>query len=469
VSWAAAIGHEFDTEIVGRATGMSAGDMLSALDKLERSALLRITSDRSYDFTHDLIRDAAYQMISGPRRTLVHRNIARALRDAHDPQSALAGEIVHHAFLAGDYEMAATAAVAAGRRCLRMFAYAEAVGVARRGLQIAESLAGDTRLDTEMRLLQVIVMARTPIRERAAMAGRVSDVIERARAAGLAKTAALGAQLLAILNEEMSDYGRAADASIQSAEMSRGADSTTAAFLIANTARCLLFLQRDIQRAESLLAEAQAMGIENTELELGWGYLHAHYGRSAEAAPYLERAFMLASRREDHWREWVALARLVTMALEDGHADVALAHCERLRPVAEKMSGGTEGVRTLMLETLSRYAAGLPTDIDAMFEQLRAIDSKSDLAWALAFAAELELGRGEHDRAREHAQQGLLAAEIVGRQSEAVIARAVLDALPGKHNARRARRSDNTNDLTARARKYLKETSHGHPRAGAHL
>jgi predicted ATPase len=40
VSWAAAVGRQFDAEIVGRATGMPAGEMLAALERLGRDSLL---------------------------------------------------------------------------------------------------------------------------------------------------------------------------------------------------------------------------------------------------------------------------------------------------------------------------------------------------------------------------------------------------------------------------------------------
>jgi DNA-binding SARP family transcriptional activator len=89
VAWAAAVGHQFDVETVGRATGMAAGEMLGALEKLERSAIIRPAGDHAYDFVHDLVRAAAYQMTSGPRRTRdshagtrtpAHRT--RAARDA---------------------------------------------------------------------------------------------------------------------------------------------------------------------------------------------------------------------------------------------------------------------------------------------------------------------------------------------------------------------------------------------------
>ena len=453
VAWAAAVGHQFDVETVGRATGMPAGEMLGALEKLERSAVIRPSGDHGYDFVHDLVRDAAYQTITGPRRTLVHRHIARALRESHDPDGALAGDIVHHASLAGDHALACEAAIEAGERCLRMFAYGEATTVARRGMQIAESLTGNARMETEMRLFSVLVMSRTPVRERVPFAGKIAETTELARRSGLAKTAGLGAHLLACLYEETNNYRGAADATIRSAEMSRAADPTTAALSMATSARCLLVLQRDIARAEDLLAQAKAIGVPSHELSLGLGYLLAHQGKADEAAPHLEHALEIAAQQQDHWREWLALSRLVTLALEEGDPQLARQHCARLLPVAAKMHGGSESERSEVLESVARYAMGEPVDIEAAVVRLRAIDSKSDIAWVLSYLAQIE---PDHERARRYAGEALVAAEAVGRHSEAVIARTIL-----------GQQAKPFRDISARARAFMKERNHGRSRARA--
>jgi DNA-binding SARP family transcriptional activator/tetratricopeptide (TPR) repeat protein len=455
VSWAAAVGRQFDAEIVGRATGLPAGEMLAALEKLERAAIIRPAGERAYDLTHDLIRDAAYHMTSGPRRTLMHRHIARALRETHDPDGALAGEIVHHASLAGDNEEAARAAVEAGQRCLRLFAYAEAGAVARRGLQIAESLTGNARLETEMRLFEVLVTSRTPVRERVAWAGRIAEQTELARRAGLHETAGLGAHLLAILFEETNQYGDAADATRQSAELARGADPAAASLSMANTARCLLVLQRDIARAATLLQQAQAIGGPSHELSLAFGFLHAHQGRPDEAQSHLEKALQLASERQDHWREWIALWKMIITALEENDPGRALAHCRQLNSVTAKMKGGSEGVRADVLQTIARHASGEQVDLESALARLREADSKSDLAWVLSYLAQRERNR---DRARHFAEEALQAAEAVGRHSEAVIARCILGL-----------RAQPTPDITAHARVFLKERRHGRSRHGANV
>jgi DNA-binding SARP family transcriptional activator len=433
VSWAAAIGRQFDADILGRATEMPSGEMLAALEKLERCAIIRVSDEgRCYDFTHDLIRDAAYRAISGPRRVLVHRHIARASQSVHDPDSALAGDIVRHASLAGDHAMAVTAAIAAGQRCLRMFAYSEAMSVAQLGLQLADSLPEKERIEKQMDLLDVIVTSRTAVRERLPFARRITELMESARHLGLAQTASLGAHLLACLHSESNDLARAADATIASAEISRATDPRSAAYMMANTARCLLFIERDIPRAQSLLGEVETIiktvGGDHIEIPLGLGYLYAHRGEKELATVQLERAMAMAAREQDHWREWCAGVRLVTLALETRDFDAAQRHCDRLLEIARKMSGGSEGVRTDVFAEIVRFAReGEERDLRAKLDELRMVDSKSDLAWALTFIAELELERGRADSARRDAEEALIAAEAVGRGSEAALARVILD------------------------------------------
>jgi hypothetical protein len=128
------------------------------------------------------------------------------------------------------------------------------------------------------------------------------------------------------------------------------------------------------------------------------------------------------------------------------------------------MSGGSEGVKAEMLRSLAGFAAGDSSDLEATLARLRDVDSKSDLAWALALVAEIEMRRGQTDAARVHAEEALAAAEIVGRASEMVIATAILrwaGGTPGRGLAPAG--GTNAADLTARARRYLEETTHGHP------
>jgi len=439
VPWAAALGRHFDVEILGRATGMPSGEMMAALETLERCAILRATGSASgYDFSHDLIRHAAYQKLSGPRKWLVHRQIAHALQATNDPDNALAGEIVHHASLAGDPHLASTAACAAGQRCLRLFAYAEAMTVARQGLQIADALPDDVRIGIQLELLSVIVISRTSVKERVAWQPRIETLLEEARKRRLISEASLAAHLLALLHAEREDFRGAANRTIESAEIIREADPATAAARIANTGRCLVFIQRDVQRGLLLLTEAETLaaqsGVEHAEIPLGLGYYFAHVGEEARAIPELERAYTIAAREQDHWREWIAVVRLVTLALERPDPEAALRHAKRLTAIAAKMTGGSEGPVTEVLTTLARMISGEAVDIERSFDLLRQIDSKGDLAYDLTYLAESELQRGDSDSARRHAEEALDAAELVDRASEAAVARSLLAEITGNRS-----------------------------------
>ena len=131
--WAAALGRRFTLDLLAGAAGLQTTDLLAALGDLERHGLLRPTDADEYDFAHDLIRQAAYRSVSQPRRKLVHRHIARVIAAIAERDDHLAGDLAHHAALAGEDALAAAACVTAGERCLRLFANAEASALADEG------------------------------------------------------------------------------------------------------------------------------------------------------------------------------------------------------------------------------------------------------------------------------------------------------------------------------------------------
>lgn len=76
---AAAIGRDFSLELVIEACDLDVEPVLEAVDELWRRRIIREHSATSYDFSHDLLRDAAYGEISPPRRKLLHQRVALAL------------------------------------------------------------------------------------------------------------------------------------------------------------------------------------------------------------------------------------------------------------------------------------------------------------------------------------------------------------------------------------------------------
>ena len=132
--FAAAMGRSFDPQILARVQGIGLADLLSALGDLEQRGIFRAAGPGVYDFSHDLIRQAAYQQLSEPRRRLIHLQLARVLSGWPDPDGDWAGDLAHHAALGGDSETAARAYLAAAQRCVRLFAWGEASELCRRGI-----------------------------------------------------------------------------------------------------------------------------------------------------------------------------------------------------------------------------------------------------------------------------------------------------------------------------------------------
>jgi DNA-binding SARP family transcriptional activator/tetratricopeptide (TPR) repeat protein len=433
--WAAALGRSFNPETLRIVSGLAPSELVAAMEDLERRGIIRASpsTPATYDFTHDLIRQAAYRQLSDPRRRIVHLQLARALSGISDPESALAGEIAHHAALGGDHERAARAAIAAGERSLRMFAYAEAHALAERGMRGLDALPRDTRIRLHMALLNVAVHASLVVPGARDLDAEVSRVTLDAQQAGLGPEVASGFHLLSFRHHRDGKYDAAHDDTLRAAEAGRREDHATAARTLGTTGRCLALIEREIPRAESMLVEAQALaagaGIELIDIHWGLGLVRAFAGEYDEAIGSLETAVTLARREHDHWAECGGLQRLALIEFERGCPDAARSRARELALVAAKMGEGSEAPFAEMLDALSRLALGegdANERVEAALGVLRRLDAKALLSRALTLAATADVNHGELERAGARAEEALTAAEIVGRRSEVVMALALL-------------------------------------------
>jgi tetratricopeptide (TPR) repeat protein len=229
------------------------------------------------------------------------------------------------------------------------------------------------------------------------------------------------------------DYRRARVDTLRSAEAGRAADPKTRAHAVGNAGFCLASLEREMERAEALLTEASVLAaharLEVPDIPLGLGHVHAHNGRFDEAVVELERGLVIAERQQQYWYLCKGYFRLIQIDLEHRRWAEARARAAALLPVAAKMGEGSEGPFAVALDALASLGLGdpdAPERVEKSLGALRDVDSKAQTAFALLFAAELDLEAGRPEAAAGRAREALAAAELVDRRSDLARARVIL-------------------------------------------
>ncbi len=154
---AAAVGADFTLDLLTEASDLDAGTVVGAVDELWRRRIMREYRD-GYDFSHDLLRETAYTLVSPPKRWLLHRRVAQALELLHpDDVDTVSAQ------LAGQYARGGrlTRAVAYYRRAADVaaarFAHAEAIRTHTEALSIVRSLPESRDRDRqELEILEAI-------------------------------------------------------------------------------------------------------------------------------------------------------------------------------------------------------------------------------------------------------------------------------------------------------------------------
>jgi predicted ATPase/DNA-binding SARP family transcriptional activator len=430
--WAAALGRSFDPEVLALVRGGDAVDLVDALDHLERHGVIRATSGAACDFTHDLLRQAAYRRLSPARRRLVHLQIARALAAARAGDDTIAGEIAHHATLGGDALLAAQSALAAGQRCLRVYAYAEAAELATRGLQQLPRIERMTRIRLQIALGAVLVESGGTARAVPGLEAELSRAIVEAQEAGLHEEAALGFRTRAFLYYTGEKFEAARESTFRAVEETRRTDVTMRGRELAVSARCLMLLENEVPEAQAMIGEARGLlGAEAERLPtVAWAsaLLARYLGDHAAATAAFAAAIEGFDHAGAHWERFQAMAQKVMLDLETGHAADARAQIGALVEVAGKMHDGSERAIAAALAVLAERAVSpvATTRLEEAIRALVAADTKAMLAYVLNAAATQDLDAGDVAAAEERAGAALAAAAVVGRRSEIAVARSLL-------------------------------------------
>jgi predicted ATPase len=144
-------GYEFDSAVVGTVLQLEANDVEERLESLDRiHAFVTLVGDvefpngvltLKYRFVHVLYQNALYAGVRATRRTALNAAVAQALVHSYGEQKAvIAAKLAVLYSAARDFAPAVEHYLLAARAASQVFAHAEAVALASRGLELVEKL-----------------------------------------------------------------------------------------------------------------------------------------------------------------------------------------------------------------------------------------------------------------------------------------------------------------------------------------
>ncbi|WP_207933995.1 AAA family ATPase [Actinomadura sp. KC06] len=175
---AAAVGTDFTLDLLTEASDLDAGVVVEAVDELWRHRIMREFRG-GYDFSHDLLRDAAYAGVSPPKRWLLHRRVAQGLELLHaDDTDAVSAQLAEQYARGGRPDRALAYYRRAAEVAAGLFAHTESIRLHREALSIVRAMPAGRDRDTKE--LEVLQAAAAPINAKYGYASpNLQETLER--------------------------------------------------------------------------------------------------------------------------------------------------------------------------------------------------------------------------------------------------------------------------------------------------
>jgi DNA-binding SARP family transcriptional activator len=433
---ASTVGRDFSLELLSTAADLDDRALLDAVDELWRRRLLRQHASTTYDFAHDLLRDAAYAQLSPPQRQLLHRRVADALESLHvDDPEVVAAQLAEQYEQSGQPQRAIRYHALAAESATQVFALDDAVRHYRRALELLSHLPASVARDQrELELLQACLPLLTALEGYASPT--LGTFVERAMALAeqsgrdeILVAAQVGywghlfvrghiTQALALTSKLV---GQAEDHPAQAGQI-----CVVHAGVSASAGR-LRDSMHWFERVEGISQPGEQFlyyGFRVWVMAHGW---RAHplwlLGRSAEAADSAETALDLAEEFDHPYSLALALAYGAITYRLLGDAERSGELGRRVRRLCDRYGFAYYGDWGRILEGRSIGGAAGETLIREGIDRLRSAYASSRLPFWLAMLAEVLLASGRvteaarvlttaRDWAEEHGDRWWLAAVL---------------------------------------------------------
>jgi DNA-binding SARP family transcriptional activator/tetratricopeptide (TPR) repeat protein len=417
---ASVIGHDFTLELLTEASDLDGESVVGAVDELWRRRIIREHSPASYDFTHDLLRDAAYARIGTPRRRLLHRRVAQALELLSPDDLGVAASLAGHYEQAGQPARAVPHHVRAAESATRVFANQQAVRCYQRAAGLLGQLpAGRDRDVAELAIRHAMAAPLTA--QQGYAATELQAVLQRARdlAEQLGDTRL---ELLSLVGLFTVRYvqGHIAESyqiGLRSLELSKLHPDVTgqAHFAVAGSATSLGLHEQALRQfalAHELCQDAPP-AVVGTRLEVHARAWSAHalwlLGRDSEALRWCDWAIARAEAVDHPYTLAVALAYAAITHQLRGDVPRTLHFARRVREICDRYDFAYYGEWGLLLTGWCTGGSEGAAQIRAALRRLRQQGALARQPYYLALLAQTLLGTGQQ-RAAEGALRAARAA-----------------------------------------------------------
>ncbi len=144
---AAVIGRSFTFELLEASTSIDADSLLDSVEEVEKAGLIYSTlgyPEASFQFSHELIRNAVLNDLSAPRRQRLHLNVVSGIERVHaNALEEQAGNLAHHLWQSGraaDPDKTVHFLALAARQALKQSAYEGALRYFQNALELLKVL-----------------------------------------------------------------------------------------------------------------------------------------------------------------------------------------------------------------------------------------------------------------------------------------------------------------------------------------
>lgn len=136
---AATIGREFSFQLLAQASDCDEDTLIHEIDELWKRGIVREHGTDAYDFSHDKLREVAYNCLSSGRRRLLHERVARALETLHArDMGPVSYQVATHYERAGLPGRAVPYYLRPAEVARQVYANQDAIGLLQRGLMLLE-------------------------------------------------------------------------------------------------------------------------------------------------------------------------------------------------------------------------------------------------------------------------------------------------------------------------------------------